>query len=149
MKYTLKTIINRRRALVAELFDSWEHASQWQTGFIGHQHLSGTEGSPGAKTELTYEIKGRKMTMVETIVKRDLPEVFISQYTTPGMWNEVKIQFEATKDKQTTYTVTSEFKGQSIMMKLFIWLAPGQFKKQTQKMMDDFNHYCTHYKEVG
>lgn len=52
MNYTLEIEINQPRARVAELFGDPENLGAWQPGYLGLEHLSGTEGAAGSTSTL-------------------------------------------------------------------------------------------------
>ncbi len=141
MKYKLEIEIDLPREKVIELFDNPDNMKHWQEGFISFQPLSGTSGEVGAKSQLKYQMGNRKIEMIETITKRDLPDEFSGTYETKGMWNEVKNYFAETGPNKTKWITENEFKS-SGFMKLFTFFMPGVFKKQSYKYMIDFKKFA-------
>lgn len=94
--------------------------------------LSGTPGEAGAKSRLKYKMGKRDIEMVETIIKRDLPEEFSGTCETEGGWNEVRNLFSEISESKTRWTSHVEFKLSGIMKVMSI-LMPCSFKKQSFK----------------
>ncbi|MEX0967617.1 MAG: SRPBCC family protein [Bacteroidia bacterium] len=141
MKYTNEVIINLPRERVVELFDNPDNLKHWQPGLKSFEHISGEAGKPGAKSQIKYEMGKRKIEMVETIIKRDLPDEFSAVYETKGVWNEQRNLFIPIGPDKTRYLSEAEFRF-SGFMKLIGWLMPGAFKKQSQKYLDDFKTFA-------
>ena len=145
MKYTTEIEINLPREKVIELFDNTENLKKWQEGLISFENFEGEPGQVGAKSNLKYKMGKREIEMVETITKRDFPDEFFGTYETKGVWNEVKNYFTEEGDDLTKWRLDTEFKG-SGMMKIMMFLAPGMFKKQTLKSMNDFKNFAENEK---
>ena len=145
MKYITEVEINLPREKVIELFDNTENLKKWQTGLQSFEHLEGDAGQEGAKSQLKYKMGKREIEMVETITKRNLPDEFFGTYETKGVWNEVKNYFTEESDQKTKWRLDTEFKG-SGFMKIMMFVAPGMFKKQTLKTMNDFKAFAENIK---
>lgn len=141
MKYTNETIINKPIDRVVELFDNPDNLAEWQPGFISMEHIGGEHGQPGSKYRMKYKMGKRDIEMIETVLVRDLPREFTGTYEAKNVWNKVSNHFAAIDENTTRYSSENEFKF-SGMMKLFAWLMPGAFKKQSQKYMDLFKEYA-------
>lgn len=141
MKYANETIINKPIDIVVELFDDPDNLAEWQPGFISMEHIEGEHGQPGSKYRMKYKMGKRDIEMIETVLVRDLPNEFTGTYEAKNVWNKVSNHFEAIDENTTRYSSENEFKF-SGMMKLFAWLMPGAFKKQSQKYLDLFKEYA-------
>jgi len=141
MKYTNEIEINRPLQKVIELFDNPDNMAKWQPGFISFEHLSGVPGQPGAKSKLKYKMGKRDVEMIETITTRNLPNEFHGTYEAKGVFNVLKNYFSEPAPGKTKWVSDSEFKFSGIM-KLFGWLMPGAFKKQSQKYLDLFKIFA-------
>ncbi len=141
MKYTIELEISLPREKVIALFDDPDNLYKWQKGLISFEHLEGEAGKPGATSKLKYKMGKREIEMVETIVTRDLPDTFTATYEAKGVWNLVENQF-IEKDEQTTiWQLSTEFKTKGFIRLLAIF-APGMFRKQTQKDMNNFKTFA-------
>ena len=139
-KYQNEVIINAPRERVIELFDSSENLKEWQEGFISMEPLEGVPGTVGSKHTMRYKMGKREIEMIETITKKDLPDLFSGTYEAKNVFNSIDNHFEDLSDGRTRYWTENEFK-LSGMMSLFGWLMPGAFKKQSQKYLDNFKDY--------
>ncbi len=141
MKYTQEITINKPLEEVVRLFDNPDNMGHWMEGLVSFEHLSGEPGKVGAKSKLKFKMGKRDLEMVETILVRDLPREFSGTYEAKGVFNVVKNYFEAINENQTKYTAENEFQF-SGFMKLFGWLMPGAFKKQSFKYQEDFKRFA-------
>jgi carbon monoxide dehydrogenase subunit G len=142
MKYANQVVINKPLKRVIELFDNPENMKHWQPGLISYQEISGSPGMPGAKMKLQYKMGKRDVEMIETVETRNLPEEFSGTYEAKGVWNRVSNHFEAIDANTTKWSSESEFKFNSLMMKIFGFFMPGAFKKQSQKYLDMFKEFA-------
>ena len=142
MKYTIETTINLPVERIIELFDDRENLSEWQKGFVSFEHESGEAGQVGAKSRLKYDMNGRKIDMIETIIKRNLPDEFSGTYDADGVHNIIVNRFHAQSANITKWEVESEFVFSNMMMKIMGFVAPWLFKKQTKDFMQDFKNFA-------
>lgn len=147
MQYTNEITINLSREKVIELFDSTENLKHWQPGLVSFDHIEGEPGQVGAKSKLKFVMGKREIEMVETITKRDFPDYFSSTYEASGVFNSIDNQFVAVSDTETKWVANNVFKF-SGFMKLFGWLMPGSFKKQSVKYMENFKAFAEEGKSV-
>lgn len=141
MKYTLEIAIQKPIEVVASTFYSAENMKHWQEGFVSATNISGTPGEEGSKTKLTYKMGRREVSMIETIVKNNLPHEFHATYETKGIYNIQKNYFEYLDSSATKWISKSEFKFTSLFFKVYSFIAPGSFKKQSLKYMKDFKKF--------
>jgi len=141
MKYKHEIIINLPRQKVLDIFDNQENLSKWQKGLVSFTHVSGDAGEVGAVSELKYKMGKRKIDMIETIIKKDLPKEFHFQFEAKGVWNEVKNFFEENDSSSTKWISDNEFKGKG-MIAIMMFLMPRAFKKQSFKYMEDFKVFA-------
>lgn len=148
MKYKLEVSVNVPRETFIEKMDNLDNLKHWQKGLKEIVPISGVAGQEGAQTKLTYEVKNRKMEMIETIISRNLPEEFQATYDTQGVHNIQKNYFKATDQQTTTWVCEAEFKFSSIGLKLLAFIMPKVFKKQSLKYMNDFKAFAEEGKSV-
>ncbi len=141
MKYTNEVIINLPRQKVVELFENPDNLAKWQPGFISIESVEGSSGEVGSKHKLKYKMGKRDIEMIETITKSDLPHLFGATYEAKNVFNSIDNHFEDLGDGKTRYSTDNEFK-MSGTMKIFGWLMPGAFKKQSQKYLDLFKEFA-------
>jgi hypothetical protein len=141
MKYTNHVEIDLPINRVIELFDSLENMKHWQPGLQSYEHISGTPGQEGAKMRLRYMMNKREIEMIETITRRNLPDEFNGTYEAKGVYNIIKNRFVPLGPNRTKWISESEFRLSGIM-KVFGFLFPGMFRKQSQKFLDLFKEFA-------
>jgi carbon monoxide dehydrogenase subunit G len=142
MNYRTEIKINLPREQVLKKLDNPENMKHWQSGLIAYHQLSGKPGMEGAKMELHYKMGKREMVLVETIIKRNLPEEFHATYDAKGVHNIQKNYFEEIDGETTLWISDSEFEFSGLAMKLMAFLMPGAFKKQSRKYAEDFKAFA-------
>lgn len=141
MKYECELLIDLPRERVIELFDSPDNLAKWQPGLISFEHMSGELGQPGAKSRLLYDEGGRRIEMIETIVRRDLPDEFTGTYEAKGVMNWVSNRFEQEGPDKTRWITESEFQFSGFMRLMALFMR-GAFPKQTQEHMQRFKEFA-------
>ena len=141
MKYTTEIVVDLPREEFIKKMDDPENMKHWQRGLIKYEQLSQNPGQEGARMSLSYKMGNREMEMVETIIKRNLPEEMHTTYDTKGVHNIQKNYFRE-EDGKTRWTSESEFQFSGFGMKLMGVLMPGAFKKQSLKYMQDFKNFA-------
>ena len=141
MKYSHEITIDLPREKVLELFDDKENLFKWQEGLQSFDHVSGVEGEEGAVSKMVFKNGKRTMEMQETITKKNLPEHFNFIFEAKGVQNWNDNHFNAIAENQTKWTQSNVFKGTG-MIKVFLILMPGMFKKQSLKYMNDFKAFA-------
>lgn len=141
MKYTSEIEINKPLEQVIELFDNPDNLSKWMEGLQSFEHISGTPGEVGAKSKLVFKMGKRNMEMIETITVKNLPDEFSGTYEVNGIFNIVKNKFVKLSDTKTKHITENEFilKG---FMRIFAFLMPGAFKKQSMKYLIAFKQFA-------
>ncbi len=140
MKYAIDMELERPRDVVVELFDNTDNLKQWQPELISFEHQSGEKGAAGARSKLVYQMGKREVEMIETILVRKLPDEFSGTYEAKGVWNRVDNKFTELGPDKTEWHCETEFKCSGIM-RLFALFAPGKFKKETRRYMDQFKAF--------
>ncbi len=141
MKYTCSIDINSPIEKVVNLWQDETYFHKWQDGFQSIEHLSGERNVVGAKSRIIIEGKQR-IELIETILTNNLPTEKIGLYEHIHMTNTQASRFMAIDEKKTRYTSEVEYtKFNGIMIKIMAKLFPGQFKKQSQKWMENFKAF--------
>ncbi|HRJ87241.1 MAG: SRPBCC family protein [Blastocatellia bacterium] len=141
MKYTVTIEIEKPIDEVVALFDNADNLYAWMEGLESFEHLSGEPGQVGAKSRLKFKMGKRDIEMIETITVRDLPDEFTGTYDAEGVFNIVKNRFEAINPTRTRYISEQEFQFTGFM-KIFGWLMPGAFRKQSMKYLEAFKAFA-------
>ena len=141
MKYSVTVEIDLPITVVIDLFDSAENMYKWQPTLISHKHLSGEPGQKGAKMQLVYKMGTKNIEMLETITRRELPDLFAGTYEAKGVWNEVVNHFTSVNDERTVWRMDTEFKCSGVMG-IMCFLMPFMFKKETRDSMNRFKTFA-------
>ena len=149
MRYTVEIEVKLPREEFIKKLDNADNMVHWQQGLVNYEFLSGQPGQEGAKMELNYKFGKRKMTLVETIIKRALPEELHATYDTKGVHNIQKNYFKQMDDHTTKWVSETEFQFSGFMMKAMGFLMPRVFKKQSLKYLQDFKAFAEDGVSVG
>lgn len=141
MKYTLDIVVDLPRDEFLKKLDSAENMKHWQRGLVKYELLSENPNQEGAQMSLTYKMGKREFDMVETILKRNLPDEMHTSYDTKGVHNIQKNYFKEENGK-TRWVSESEFQFSGLGMKIMAFLMPGAFKKQSCKYLEDFKAFA-------
>src|SRR5262245_18658528 len=137
MKFTSEITIDLPRARVIELFDNPDNMKHWQPGLVSFEPVSGTPGQPGAKSRLRYAMGAREIEMIETIIVRNLPDEFSGTYDIKGIHNVIKNYFTAPTPNTTRWVAENEYQ-MTGFMRLMGWFMGGAFKRESQKLLNQF-----------
>ena len=141
MKYTVSVMINLSREQTLERLDVPENMKLWQPTLKDFELLDEDPKAAGARMRLVYDNNGRDFEMMETTVERSLPDSMTFTYETKGVWNQVVNRFVETGPGQTEWIQENEFRFRGVVA-LLGFLAPGMFRKQTLKTMNDFKEFA-------
>jgi uncharacterized membrane protein len=139
MKYKIELEINLPIDDMLELFQDMDFMKKWQTGFVSLEVLEGEPGTVGSKSKLVYVNKGKTSEIIETIIKKELPNEFNFIYEAKGVKNWAINRF-VDKGNQTIWIAEHEFKFSGFM--LILSLFKGMFVKQTTSDMNSFKDYA-------
>jgi carbon monoxide dehydrogenase subunit G len=142
LDYTTSIIIDLPRARVIDLFDDPANLAKWQKGLQSFEHLSGEAGKPGARSKLVFQMGKRRMEMIETVTRRDLPDAFDGTYEVDGVLNIVENRFTEVGPDKTLLETRNIFEMKGFMMSLMGWLMPGMFRKQSEKYAEAFKAFA-------
>lgn len=135
MKYKVEVIIDVPRSRMLELFEDMEFMKKWQVGFDSLTVIEGKAGTVGSKSSLKYINKDKESEIIETILKKELPDTFNFLYEAKGVTNWANNTF-VEKGEQTLWIAEHEFEFSGLMKLLA--LMPKMFIKQTTSDMNGF-----------
>ena len=143
MKFSCHVDIKLPKAKVVELFNNPDNLKEWQDGFVKMEHISGEQGQVGSKYMMHYQMGKRKMEIEETILVNKLPDEFTGVYEHIHMSNTMQSLFEEIDNETTRYSANIHYtRFSGFMPKLLAFIAPGMFKKQVQKWMNQFKAFA-------
>ncbi len=137
MKLKFETVIDARRDAVWAAFDNSENMTRWQQNLVSFNHISGEPGQPGTVSELTYDQKGKKVVLKETIMERRDPDFLSGAYESTMGKTLIVNHFEVVDQNSTRWTSWCNFTFQGYMkiMSLFI---SSMIHKRTKADMERF-----------
>jgi hypothetical protein len=141
MKYTMSIDIDLPRGRVIELLDNEENMFKWQHCLLSAEQISGEPGQEGSKTKLVQKMGKREVEMVETITRREFPDLLAATYEAKGYWNEVINHFLELDGGRTQWRMDTEFKCTG-MMRVMFTIMPFMFKKESQKYLQQFKAFA-------
>jgi hypothetical protein len=142
MQYRLELDIERPRKHVVDLFLDPTRLGDWQPDFVSFDPVTGHgTRAVGDRSRLVHTMGGRDVETMETIAVYDYPEHFAALYETEGIINFMDNRFTQTVDNQTRWILEAECKTSGLFMNLLGVLAPGVFRRQTQKFMSRFKTF--------
>ena len=143
MKFSCSVDIDLSHQKTVELWNNPENLVKWQDGFVSFEHISGTPGTPGAKSRMKYKSGKREIELIETIQVNNLPDEFTGHYEAREMTNTMANTFTETAEGKTRYEANVEYiKFNGFMPRLMAFLMPGLFKKQVQKWLNQFKAFA-------
>lgn len=145
VRYQIETDINRPLDHVTRLFVNRSHLPKWQPGILSNEQL---ESYPYPKYKLMMAFGKRKMAMIETILRNELPSHFEGTYEMKGIYNRIHNSFEAKGPDNTRWIVESEFRFKGLMSVIAIFMK-ADLKKQSEVIMSNFKEFAESYKEAG
>jgi hypothetical protein len=140
MKYTLSNTINKPLDEVVTKFKDPEGVKHWMEGLQKIEHISGTQGEVGAKSDFYFTHRNKQMKISETILEQNFPNQIKFAYRSPMGYNEVEVVFEKISDNSVRQTTNNYFEMKGFM-KIMGLLLKGMFKKQSLKYMTAFKQY--------
>ncbi len=146
--HTVSIDIDLPRQKVVELFDSPENLSKGQPGLQRFAHISGTPGESGAKSKLVSLTGKRRIELVQTVTKRNLPDEFNGTYEWDGGKNTVENRFIELGPDRTNWENTCSYNCTSFMMKLMMLLFRGKFREHNMTILRNFKAYCEEGRDV-
>ncbi|NRR90818.1 SRPBCC family protein [Winogradskyella undariae] len=141
MKHTFEILINKPISLVIKKMNSIDNIIHWQEGFINMEHIYGNPNELGAKMKLNYSFGNRKMEVIETITKQNLPDELHTTYASKGLQNIQENYFKTTKEDYTIWVCKNNFQPTNFKMSIMLLLIPGAFKKHTKTYMTNFKRF--------
>src|SRR5579862_8282571 len=101
MEFTCSVTVNLPLEKAVALYDNPANMAKWQDGFVRKEPISGEPGKAGSKAKITFNNRGRKMELIETIQSNNLPADITALYEHVHMSNTLTTKFSAVSPNQT------------------------------------------------
>ena len=139
MKFTCSVTIHKPRKIVVDFFENPDFLGEYQEGFIKKVLISGEVGKENTVSKMYYKMGKGEMELTETILKNDLPNVFLAQYHHKHTDNTMESSFIVLDENTTQYDAEIHYTAlRGFMVKTMAFLFPSFFKKQVQKWLTNF-----------
>lgn len=141
MKYTSQVIVAIPIEAFIKKLNNHSNMKLWQRGLVSYEHVSGNPGNIGAKMKLNYLFGKQKMTVIETIIDKKLPNELHATFDYEGMHNVQKNYFTSTAEGHTKWVCENEFLPTSFYMRIMTAFTPSSFRKQSMIYLTDFKNF--------
>lgn len=158
MKYTNSIEIALPREQVAQLLADPAYLPKWLRGLVLHEPVQGTHGQLGTESRVVVQSGQRTMEGTETITRREPADLhgipngsvvhFDREIVVAGMWSVVRDRLTEAGPETTLWEQESEYRFNSLLMRLVGLVMPGSFHKQSQQHMQDFKAFAEQGKDV-
>lgn len=136
--------INKPLGEVYRAFNNSDNMPRWIQGLQRTEQVSGSPGEVGSVTKQIYLERGRTIEMIETLTAHEPERYFAGTLEGPGMRSDLRVEFIDRGDK-TGVRFSSDFKPDSLMMRLMLPFMKGAIRKRTSGDLETFKQLV----EVG
>jgi hypothetical protein len=158
MKYDVSIEITLPREKVVQLLADPAHLHKWLRGLVLHEPISGAHGQVGTTSRVVMQMGKQKIECTETITRREPADLhgipsgsvvhFDREIVGKGMWSAVRDRLTEAGPQSTLWESESEYRFDSLLMRLVGLLMPGAFRKQSLLHMQDFKAFAEQGKDV-
>ena len=141
MEYTQSIVVQVPRERFIELFDNSANMSQWMDGLLTFEPQTGVPGEDGSTSRMTFKHGRGTMEMVETILRRQMPDHFDATYDAKGVHNVCNNQFIDVDGTSTKWVAHNIFEMRGFM-KIIGLLFGASFRKESYKTMEAFKTFA-------
>ncbi len=141
MKYSVELEVKLHREQVVALLTSHDNRKRWQNGFVDYRPLDGEPGTVGATTQLTFRVGEQQFEMIETILAKDLPEMYCVSYVSNQSASISKNTFYETEYGTTLWRVDMQMRVTGLF-KIMAYFSKSGFQNQTMGLMRSFADYA-------
>lgn len=141
MPYQHSIIVKIPLADFIKVYRDRETFKDWHPHLIEVEQLSGRLDAFGSKLKLTYQMGRRKLEMIETIDKNELPHTFYATYYTEGLDLKQENTFRETTEGYTHWTQLNELLPLNFTTRFYTWFFKSTFKKQSKMYMKNLKRF--------
>jgi uncharacterized protein YndB with AHSA1/START domain len=138
MKFETELLINRPRLEVWEFFINRENIKLWQPTLTNIEPMSGVQGQPGAESKWIYEENGREFSLTERVLRCEEPGRYESLFENAFASNTVNHVFIEQQSGETLWTVETEYKFKTSLMKMLGPFFKKNYVTRAQREMERF-----------
>jgi hypothetical protein len=142
MKYTNDVVIKLPITRAVELFEDTKNLKYWAPGLESYRHLEGEPGEEGSKAVLVFKSGKRRVEMIETLIRKDLPQEFSGIYETKEAVVNTKNWFEKVDDNTTKYYTQYELNFKGIYRILGYLIPTAMLNHQSQQYLLSFKKFA-------
>jgi hypothetical protein len=142
MKYTNEVVIKLPIDKAAVLFEDTRNLHYWAPGLESYRHLSGEPGEEGSKAILVFNNGKRRVEMIETLVKKNLPSEYSGIYETKEAVVNSRNCFEKIDDRTTRYITQYELTFKGIYRILGYIIPTRMISYQSQQYLNSFKKFA-------
>jgi len=141
MKFSVDIDILAGRERLLQVFMDLQQIKNWRSDVSDFNVLAGKPGESGASIHFTRKMGTQMVAVIETLESNTLPNEITYTYSAPQLWYRCKNSFIQIGKHKTTWIREFEFRTTGIYKAIRL-VAPGWFRKQALKEMQDFKRYC-------
>jgi hypothetical protein len=141
MIFTRELSIERPRRRVLELMMDPANTPQWQSGIQRIEPLSSPGDVPGARSRVVLAVHGIRLDMIETVVRRSPPDLFVSAFESRGVKNLVTNRFLEEGPARTRWVMENSFEF-PVLMSPLVGLIRDVMSRQTLEAMQRFKRFA-------
>ena len=141
MKFSVDIDILAGRGRLLDVFMDLQQVKNWRSDVSDFKVLAGQAGETGASIQFDRKLGTQTVALIETLENNALPNEITYTYSAPQLWYRCKNSFIPVGLHKTTWIREFEFRTTGIYKAISI-IAPGRFRKQALKEMQDFKNYC-------
>ena len=141
LSFTESIDIRLPRATVWSYFDNPQNLYKWQPALRDREHVSGTQGRPGAVARLVYDEGGRKLELTETVTLRVEPDALAASYDSGMAINRMHNRFVALGDEATRWEMQATFQFRGFPWQYIGFLFKRSINKRLHEDMERFKEF--------
>lgn len=142
MKFRTEIIITNSLHEVTKLFADQDNNQYWQSTFVRMQK----HNFDASRSVHFYKINGRMIEVNIQVLENNLPQNYRVYCEMHGLVQKVNHIFSTHSQHQTKWVMETEFIAESLILKVFMLLLPGIFRKNARNYAQDFKKFAENIK---
>ncbi len=138
MKFKTELSINKPRLEVWKFFSDRENIKLWQPTLTKIEPISGVQGQRGAESKWIYKESRGEFSLIEKVLRCEEPNLYESLFENAFASNMVKNIFTEQGNDETLWTVETEYKFKTFLMKMLGPLFKKNYVTRSQREMKQF-----------